>query len=130
MLKKSLGVLGRMANNIKILERHAAAQALKEAHAAAIKEPLSERDFVRGFGAKAVFVRLSKRTDFVGLIICGMNSGIMIVQHGDMRRVRIIDVEPCPDQIHGRRKVTNRYFPVNHDDSVSNMLPALRKYVS
>lgn len=130
MLKKSLGVLGRMANNIKILERAHQAEQEKAAHASAIKEPMTERQFVRGFGAKAVFYRLSNRTDFVGLIVCGMNSGIMVVQHGDIRRIRIIDVEPCPDQIHGRRKMTNRYFPVNHDDSVSNMLPALRKYVS
>lgn len=130
-MMKKLGVLGRMANNIKILQRHEAAiNAQREAHAAAVKEPMTEREFVRGFGTKAVFYRLSNRTDYVGLIVCGMNSGIIVVQHGDIRRIRIIDVEACPDQIHGRRKVTNRYFPVNHDDSVCNMLPALRKYVS
>lgn len=132
MLKK-IPILQRMANNIKVLERAAQVQAhhgQRENVNDASREPMSERQFINAFGSKVVFFRLSNRADFVGCIVCGKNTGLMVhrTDKGE-RRIRFLTVEPCKEQIHGRMTVTTRYLRVRENDSISNMLPALRKYV-
>lgn len=41
-------------------------------------EPESEKDFVRSFGAKVKRVRLSGRTDYIGLLVMGSSTGFLV----------------------------------------------------
>lgn len=87
------------------------------------RERMSEREFVRAFGTKVAKVRYSNRADFVGLTVLGREQGFLIAQHGDTRRIRLIDIE------NGVAKVTHRYLEVKANDSISNLQRGLLKWV-
>lgn len=137
--QKKVGVMERMAQNIGILKRAAETgdsnSSLRAAHKPSTwdksREPMSERQFVRAFGDKAVHYRLSNRADFVGLLVAGKNCGIMITMDGaGQRKVRLLDILYDPMHIHGQVKVTQRYLRVRDNSSVSALQKGLLKYVA
>lgn len=89
------------------------------------EEPMSERDFVRAFGTKVKSVRYSNRQDFVGLMICGANTGFWVVMDKEtkLRKCRIITI------MKGRVVVTNRELKLKADDSMSNLQRGLLRWV-
>lgn len=87
------------------------------------QEPINEREFVRGFGAKVTRVRYSGRVDFVGLIVVGKHGGFWVTAADGKRRLRKIVIE------NGQFKVTPTMIELRNNDSVTNLKPGLLKWV-
>lgn len=88
------------------------------------REAMTEREFIRFFGTKVVYSRLSRRADFVGLLIRGHNSGFYIVMGDDGKRrlvpVMIVDGTAIP---------AKNPIVLQHKDSASNMARGLLNFV-
>lgn len=88
-------------------------------------EPISEQQFVRGFGSKVRNVRFSGRADYVGLTIRGDRLGFMVVRTSKgERRIRFIVKED------GGWHVAKKYIPVHHNDSIAAMQKGLLRNVA
>lgn len=88
------------------------------------KEPMTEAQFVRGFGTKVRQVRWSRRIDMVGLILLGKNTGIWITRGpNNLRRVRVLNVAD------GKMQATQRFLELKSGDSLSNLQPGLLNWV-
>lgn len=90
------------------------------------REELTEREFVRRMGPSVRSYRLSNRADYVGLVVCGSNTGFIITRDDKTgeRKLRLIDV------LGDKKHVTHRYILLKNKDSASLLVAGLRPYVS
>lgn len=106
--------------------KNAANRAQVQDHSRALnRERESERAFIRSFGDKVTRYRLSNRADFVGLLIVGKYSGLLVTgdEKGN-RKLRIIDVDKD-----GKIAVTKRYLRLKDNESISNLQRGLLRWV-